>query len=111
MPEISRFLGIIIKMFFDAHLPPDFHAEYGEDKARVSINTLSVIGGALPPRVLGLVLEWASIHQAELAELWLRAERHVAPPNMICGTLESCRVFYPPRILVNRFCASFTCAS
>lgn len=75
MPEISRFLGISIKMFFDEHRPPHFHAEYGEDKAQVNIKTLAVIGGALPPRVLGLVLEWASLHQAELAALWERAER------------------------------------
>lgn len=75
MPEISRFLGISIKMFFDEHMPPHFHAEYGEDKAQVNIKTLAVIGGALPPRVLGLVLEWASLHQAELAALWERVER------------------------------------
>jgi hypothetical protein len=84
MPEISRFLGISIKMFFDEHLPPHFHAEYGEHKARVSIDTLSVIGGSLPPRVLGLVLEWAALHRTELMELWDRASRqeslHKVPP-------------------------------
>ncbi len=84
MPEISRFLGISIKMLFDEHMPPHFHAEYGEDKAQVNIKPLAVIGGALPPRVLGLVLEWASLHQAELAALWERVERqeslYMLPP-------------------------------
>jgi hypothetical protein len=50
MPEISRFFGISIKMFFDEHPPPHFHAEYGEHKAVVDIHTLMVIGGYLPPR-------------------------------------------------------------
>jgi hypothetical protein len=46
MPEISRFLGIIMTMYFSEHNPPHFHARYGEHKAEVAIQTLSVIGGA-----------------------------------------------------------------
>jgi hypothetical protein len=57
MPEISRFLGIIIKMYFEDHLPPHVHVEYGEHEALIDIHTLVVIGGRLPPRVLGLVVE------------------------------------------------------
>ena len=57
MPEISRFFGIVIRMFFDDHLPAHFHAEYGEYKAVVEIQSLTVIGGYFPPRALGLVVE------------------------------------------------------
>ena len=73
MPEISRFLGIIIKMFFDDHNPPHFHAEYDGDVALIDIRNLSVFSGRLPPRVIGLVIEWASVHQKELFVDWDRA--------------------------------------
>ncbi len=73
MPEISRFFGISIKMFYGEHLPAHFHAWYGEYKAVVDIPRLVVIGGHLPPRTLGMVIEWASQHQGELLDLWARA--------------------------------------
>jgi hypothetical protein len=73
MPEISRFLGIIIKMFFDDHNPPHFHAEYGGDVALIDIRNLSVFSGRLPPRVIGLLIEWATLHQEELFVDWERA--------------------------------------
>lgn len=57
MPEISRFYGIVIKMYFGDHAPPHFHAEYAEDRAVIGIETLALIGGRLPPRALGLVAE------------------------------------------------------
>lgn len=66
MPEISRFFGIVIKMFFDDHNPPHFHAEYGGDLALIDIRSLAVFSGRLPPRVTGLVIEWATLHQREL---------------------------------------------
>lgn len=62
-------------MYFDDHPPPHFHAEYGDHKAIIEIHTLVVIGGYLPPRALGLVIEWAAQHRAELLELWERAAR------------------------------------
>ena len=68
MPEISRFYGIVIKMFFDDHEPPHFHVEYAEHQAVVSIETVALIGGTLPPRALGLVAEWAALRQEELRE-------------------------------------------
>jgi len=74
MPEISRFLGIVVKMFFDDHNPPHFHVEYGDERAAIDINSLSVFAGHLPPRVLGLVIEWAVLHQSELIEDWQRAK-------------------------------------
>ena len=73
MPEICRFLGIVIKMYFDDHNPPHFHAEYGGDLALIDIRNLSVFSGKLSPRVTGLVIEWATIHQQELIDDWERA--------------------------------------
>lgn len=70
MPEISRFLGIIIKMFYRDHPPPHFHVEYGEYKGCFAIEDLHLIEGNLPGRVIGLVTEWASIHKSELKEDW-----------------------------------------
>jgi hypothetical protein len=75
MPEISRFLGIIIAMFYADHDPPHFHARYGEHRARIRIDDLRVLDGTLPPRVLGLVMEWASSHLEELREDWDLARR------------------------------------
>jgi hypothetical protein len=74
MPEISQFFGISIKMFYGDHAPPHFHVEYAGHKAIVDIRTLMVIGGSIPPRAQGMVIEWAMQHQKELAELWQRAE-------------------------------------
>ncbi len=70
MPEISRFYGIIIAMFFDEHNPPHFHARYGEDKVVIEIGSLRVLEGQFPPRALGLVVEWASMHQDQLLRDW-----------------------------------------
>lgn len=74
MPEISRFYGIVIKMFFDDHHPPHFHALYGSHEALIAINTLAVIAGHLPPRAMGLVIEWTSLHQDALQADWERAK-------------------------------------
>ncbi len=82
MPEISRFYGIVIKMFFDDHQPPHFHAEYAEDQAVITIETLAMIAGNLPPRALALVKEWAVLHQEELREAWQRAKT-LQPPGKI----------------------------
>lgn len=70
MPSISRFFGIIIYFYFRDHNPPHFHAVYGEFEAEILIDDLSVDVGYLPPRVLGLVTEWAFIHKDELMENW-----------------------------------------
>jgi hypothetical protein len=74
MPEISRFYGIVIKMFFDDHNPPHFHALYGEYEVLININSFAVFAGNLPPRALGLVIEWATQHQDELLINWERAQ-------------------------------------
>jgi hypothetical protein len=70
MPEISRFLGISIRMYRDEHLPPHFHAIYNEFTAQISIRNPAIMNGKLPPRVLGYVIEWASLHENELAQCW-----------------------------------------
>lgn len=74
MPEISRFFGIIIAMFYDDHNPPHFHARYGGYKAAIKIKDFAVLEGHLPPRVMGLVIEWATIHRDELLMDWEAAE-------------------------------------
>jgi len=74
MPEISRFFGIVIAMYWDEHNPPHFHALYGDDEVLIDIRTLSVFSGRLPPRALGLVIEWATLHQEELMDDWKRAQ-------------------------------------
>ncbi len=66
MPEISRFYGIIIRMFFHDHVPPHFHAEYGEYQAQLSIPDGEIIEGFLPRRALRLVQAWTELHSEEL---------------------------------------------
>ena len=74
MPEISRFFGIVIKMYWDDHNPPHFHAFYAGEQALIDIHTLSLFAGRLPPRAVGLVIEWANLHQQELLADWHRAQ-------------------------------------
>jgi hypothetical protein len=69
-------------MYFDDHSPSHFHVEYAEDEAVVSIETLAVIAGQLRPRALGLVAEWAALHQEELRQAWLKA-RNLEPTGKI----------------------------
>ena len=82
MPEISRFFGIVITMYYDEHPPPHFHVRYGGRKALVAIPTLSLLRGELSPRVFGMVVEWAALHQTELSENWDLA-RQQAPLRKI----------------------------
>ncbi len=79
MPEVSRFYGIVIKIYFDDHDPAHFHAEYAEDEVVISIEMLTVIAGRLPPRALGLVAESGALHQDELRRAWLNAKNLEAP--------------------------------
>lgn len=84
MPEISRFYGIVIKMFHNDHQPAHFHAEHDGAQMIVDIETLGVIAGKLSPRATGLVMEWASQHQDDLRHVWEQARNqesldHVEP--------------------------------
>jgi hypothetical protein len=82
MPELSRFFGIIIRMFYDDHPPPHFHAKYGEYQAKIAIETGEVIAGRLPRRAMGLVWEWWELHRDELLLCW-KQTRDQQEPNSI----------------------------
>lgn len=82
MPTLSVFFGITVRLYYDDHVPPHFHAYYGDQAALIEIATLRVLEGRLPRRALALVLEWATQHRDELAENWVKAERH-EPLNRI----------------------------
>jgi len=66
MPEVSRFFGISIRMYYDDHSPPHFHAIYSGDEVEIGIDPVTVLEGRLSRRALGMVLEWATAHQGEL---------------------------------------------
>ena len=76
MPTLSVFFGIVIRMYYDDHPPPHFHAIYGEFEAHFNIETLEVMQGKLPRRALELVLDWAELHSHELRENWDRGRDH-----------------------------------
>jgi hypothetical protein len=70
MPTISAFYGILIKMYFDDHAPPHFHAEYQDFELVVGIMPIRILKGNAPRRVQSMVLEWAALHQEELSADW-----------------------------------------
>ncbi|RKY05952.1 MAG: DUF4160 domain-containing protein [Planctomycetota bacterium] len=82
MPEICRFFGIVIAVFYNEHNPPHFHARYGGEKASISIKDLCVMEGSLSPRALGLVMEWATQHKQELLHSWEQARNNQQPDKI-----------------------------
>ena len=82
MPELSRFYGIIIRMFYGDHPPPHFHAVYQGEGIMVNINTLEVIEGSMSRRAQALVLEWAALHRTELRQAWELASRNQEPSKI-----------------------------
>jgi hypothetical protein len=78
MPTISRFLGIIITMYWDDHAPPHFHAKYGEYEITVEIHT-GIIEGKFPKRALRHVLEWYELSKDELIEDWELCQKNETP--------------------------------
>lgn len=81
MPEISRFYGIIIKMFYNEHNPPHFHAYYGDKQ--ISMNIVDgQIKGEFPKRALKLVFEWFDLHKDEILENWDRAQNGIELKNI-----------------------------
>jgi hypothetical protein len=82
MPRVSEFFGITIYLYHREHLPPHFHAIYGGNEAQIAIDDLSIMRGSIPPRALGLVIEWATLHRAELRRGWKQALAH-QPPSRI----------------------------
>lgn len=75
MPEISRFYGIKIGMYYGDHNPPHFHASYEHTKGIFTINDLKLIEGNLPKRVVLMIIEWAFEHREELLENWHLSEK------------------------------------
>ena len=86
MPEVSRFFGIVIRMYFDDHNPPHFHAIYSGAECEVGIEPIAIIAGTFPNRAASLVVEWAALHQRELMENWHRL--HNAEPVQKINPLE-----------------------
>ena len=77
MPEVSRFLGIVIAMFYRDHDPPHFHGFYGDYEITVTIEA-GIISGRFPKRALSHVLEWLELHKADLLGNWQLAKEHKA---------------------------------
>ena len=75
MPQISYFLGVIIRIFYRDHNTPHFHAVYADFEGIIDIEKNEIIDGYLPPRVLGLVTEWTALHQIELMDNRERARQ------------------------------------
>ena len=73
MPRVSEFFGITIYFYFLDHAPPHFHARYAGDEAVIAIDTMALTDGSLPPRVMGLVVEWGNLRHAELRRAWAQA--------------------------------------
>jgi hypothetical protein len=82
MPELSRFFGIIIRMYMEAGEPhhlPHFHAYYQDEAAVFSLDPVDLIAGALPRKQRRLVEAWAEVHQAELLADWQRLQTGQTP--------------------------------
>ncbi len=82
MPEISRFYGIRISMYYDEHNPPHFHVQYNENNAVFRISDLGLMQGELPPKATALVVEWALNHKNELMENWNLAQNDQKPQKI-----------------------------
>jgi hypothetical protein len=82
MPELSRFYGIIIRMYYDDHAPAHFHAAYQGEEIQVNIQTLAVEKGRIPHRAMALVLEWAALHREALHRAWEAASRNQEPDKI-----------------------------
>ena len=80
MPEISRFYGLVIYMFFNDHAPPHFKVKYAEDEANILIENGNVLNGEIPNAKLKLVQAWAEIHKNELMEMWNTKQFHKIKP-------------------------------
>ena len=72
MPEVSRFFGIVIAIYFNDHPPSHFHAKYEEHKAKIDIKTGAILMGSLPRRARALVEEWRALHTVALESAWTK---------------------------------------
>ena len=79
MPELCRFHGIVIQMYFGDHGPPHFHALYGAQNVPIDIDTLQSRAGRLPARQHASVLRWARLRQSELSRAWQLTQQDQDP--------------------------------
>ena len=82
VPEICRFFGIIIFIYYNEHNPPHFHAVFGEVRASFTISNLALMRGSLPPRAFAMVLEWAFMHRYDLQRAWDQAAENQKPDKI-----------------------------
>ena len=82
MPEISRFKGITIHIYYDDHNPPHFHAIHGEDEALFSIETLEIIKGKLPKKAILQVVQWAFLNRSQLKKNWEKVKNDQQPDGI-----------------------------
>jgi hypothetical protein len=82
MPEVSRFYGIVIQIYYGDHAPPHFHALYAGNVAKVAIDPLEILDGSLPRRAESMVMDWAAAYRTELLEAFARAAA-LQPPGKI----------------------------
>lgn len=82
MPELCRFLGIVIRIHNNDHAPPHFHVRYASDSAITQISNLEILSGDLPDRILRLIKEWGSLHQEELMVAWQQARSNQKPSRI-----------------------------
>jgi len=82
MPEISRFYGIVVSMYFGDHPVPHVHVSYSGWRAKLAIDTLAVLKGSIPPRALRLAGEWIDLHRDDLHENWRLCEQRLAPARI-----------------------------
>ena len=82
MSELCRFRGAVIYIYFDEHNPPHFHVRHGGRDVQIGIDPVRLLEGSLPAHIRRLILRWAEVRQAELAEAWCRAQRR-RPPGKI----------------------------
>ena len=82
MPELARFYGIVIRMYYVDHNPPHFHAMYGEYEAVFQLDPLELLRGQLPPRARNLVIEWATHNRSAIEDAWQSVQAQ-EPPKAI----------------------------
>ena len=79
MPEISRFFGMVIIMYWNEHNPPHFHVEYGDEDGVIDIQQLKMTKGNLSRRALNMIIDWTELHQEELLNDWDMCQKNLVP--------------------------------
>jgi hypothetical protein len=82
MPELARFYGIVVQVYYGDHPPAHFHVQYSGHSAKIDVESLALIEGELPARAKGLVIEWATLHRDELREAFNKAANLQKPAGI-----------------------------